>query len=362
MKDNGIPDLINESIDVQFLTVCYKVVPKVGDQFNSFNGDYRTLSIEFGNHLNIEQLPIRAIFYATSYENSFGAEIGHFTNGKPHVTEILLNHHAFVSFKGKKMQYLKEKRVDCEEETFWEVVGDRFVTKVKEMCPNPCYHIGLPKESSLPSCVSKDNEDNHMDRLCAADSYKRAMIETDDFNFKPCSIEEFEGIILDNSKIKGKPDIFYWDEVDQLDSDVIPPKSAFSKNPGNVTIKFSYKFDLPEKMSVVVESYVATFFDLIGIVGGTLGLFIGFAFFDSVLTLTDYFIAIYKLVKGKRTTKVKDVSTSMKSTKHEGQIKEKESKKEVPKPALKKNEVAVASEEPKPEVVPVVQAQSQNKN
>ena len=81
-----------------------------------------------------------------------------------------------------------------------------------------------------------------------------------------------------------------------------------------------------------------------------------------MLTLTDYFIAIYKLVKGKRTTKVKDVSTSMKSTKHEGQIKEKESKKEVPKPALKKNEVAVASEEPKPEVVPVVQAQSQNKN
>ena len=357
-KENVIPELIDENIVVQHLTQCFKVFSKVGSNFNPLEGEYRTFSIEFGNHLKMEQLPPRAIFIATSHENSFGAEGGQYSNGMHHVTEVQLNHHASVSFRAKRVQYLKEKHVDCKEETVWEIVEDRFVPKVLEMCPNPCTHINLPKES-LPFCSMED--ENIHDRLCAADSYKKAMIETD-FNFKPCSIEEYEGRILENRKIIGKPDVVYWDEVDQSDSDVILPNPAFWNNPGNVTIKFSYKFELPEKMTVEVESYVATFFDLIGIVGGTLGLFIGFAFFDSILTMIDYFIAIYKLVQEKRTSKVKDVSTPMKSRKEEGPIKEKELKKEISKPAIKKNEVAVASEEPKSEVVPVVQAKSLAKN
>ena len=53
-------------------------------------------------------------------------------------------------------------------------------------------------------------------------------------------------------------------------------------------------------MSVYEEYYATTFIDVVGIVGGTLGLFIGFAFYDTVLLLFDYFLMFLEKIKAFR--------------------------------------------------------------
>ena len=61
-----------------------------------------------------------------------------------------------------------------------------------------------------------------------------------------------------------------------------------------------YRFPKPETVSVYEEYYATTFIDVVGIVGGTLGLFIGFAFYDTVLLLFDYFLMLLEKIKAFR--------------------------------------------------------------
>ena len=65
-------------------------------------------------------------------------------------------------------------------------------------------------------------------------------------------------------------------------------------------------------MTVQVESYIVTFMDLIGVVGGTFSMFVGFAFYDNVLSFLDYIIMIWNFIKRisrKRVSKVKNQSS-----------------------------------------------------
>ena len=54
----------------------------------------------------------------------------------------------------------------------------------------------------------------------------------------------------------------------------------------------SYKFDKPEKMTVRREFLNVDFESLVGLVGGTLGMFLGFAFTDTTFQLMDLISAI----------------------------------------------------------------------
>ena len=93
------------------------------------------------------------------------------------------------------------------------------------------------------------------------------------------------------------------------------------------TVKFSYTFEQPERATVQVEDFVVTFIDLVGIVGGTLGMFIGFAFYDNIMTFVEYVLTFVQWVKRlnlkRRTRKVakvqvqEDPSTRKKEAKSE---------------------------------------------
>ena len=148
------------------------------------------------------------------------------------------------------------------------------------------------------------------------------------FNFKSCSIEEYEGKVLMDNIIPGKEEFWYWLDSDKQDWEMVFPKSDNDKNPGNLAMKFSYTFDSPQTMTVEVENFIVTFFDLIGIVGGTLGMFIGFAWYDNVLAAGDYLIMMInwvKMIKEKRkATKGSDVKKSPKEEHPKQEIPKKE--------------------------------------
>ena len=54
-----------------------------------------------------------------------------------------------------------------------------------------------------------------------------------------------------------------------------------------------YTFNLPETMTLIEEYYTVSTFDLIGLVGGTLGIFIGFSFYG---TLSDILSLVASLL------------------------------------------------------------------
>ena len=285
IKDNVIPGMDNEIITVQkdrnFWEPCYKIISK-GNHFNPMNGQYRTFKIEIKqDNFMVYDLPPKVIFYATTFENSFGYEDAQFLAQRPHVTEIPFNHHVSVSYKTKKIEYLKEKRSNCEEETFHEAWENAFLTKAKETCQNPCF----PSEYPLPKDVLKHCDvllDIDVDFKCSKNAMIAALTEVQEsYSNVPCKTMYYEGFIVQDYLLEGMKEIFEWYPSDP---DIMPPIPVVHKNPGNITAMFSYNFELPETMTVEVESYIFTFMDMIGIVGGTLSMFVGFACYDNLLS------------------------------------------------------------------------------
>ena len=331
LGDNFLPGSDNEVITLERLNMCYRISSKASN-VDSLNMDYRTFTLDFGDHFSRWDVPPMAVIYATSFENSFGAENQEFYHGKPQIAQVVLNHHTTMSFKMKRTELLKEKHTDCNEETYYEVIEKKLYSKIFENCTNPCYPKILPGEN-LPFCqfddggdyATEENDDHEGgygdDYHCAYGVYNEIVdAEGDFYNYKSCSFEEYEGRFSDTMLIPGKPVFWYWKESDKQDWELIMPwESDFQTNPGNLTIKFSYTFESPSTMTVEVENYIVTFFDLMGIVGGTLGLFIGFAFYDNIIKSVNYLIIIVNWVKrSMHMRKASKVSNVKMSSKEEG--------------------------------------------
>ena len=367
--ENVIPESNNEVITLERLEASFKITSNATN-IDSLNMDQRTFILDFNEKVHFLDLPPMAVFYVLSNENSFGVERSEFFHGKKEVAQILLNHHTKMSYKMKRRELLKEKHTDCNEETFWEVIDKKWHPKIVQNCPNPCYPFTLPS-GQLPRCsyadwsaadnstqTSMDDHEGYKDfdvedKTCAYDVFYKMIEEEDFYNFKSCSIEEYEGRVLDDHIIPGKSEFWYWAESDKQDWEIVVPESEYHDNPGNLTIKFSYTFDLPQTMIVSVENYIVTFFDLIGIVGGTLGMFIGFAFYDNILALVEYLILIVnwaKRISGmKKASKVSDVKKSSEAeTPKEEVPKEEIPNEETPKEVTPKEE-STKEETPKEE-------------
>lgn len=277
----------DEIIVVQKLQKCYKLSSK-GRKFNSLRGHDRSFKIEFGQHLTQYDLPPRVIIYVTSEANSYGAEIDKYTDGVPFFIEIDLNHQATVLFKPKKMQYSKEIRTGCGDKSVWELSAEVFLNEVYDYCPDPCTPMLLPNVEMVP-CF---NHSNFMVMCCFDIFFYKALPKVLETYTQPCSTLEYEGKILEQSKIKEFEQIVEWTEDiwnSHLNYDTVYPDWAtkWEKNP---TVIFSYRFDNPEMMTVYGEFIVVTFDDLIGIIGGTLSMFIGFAFYDFILDALEFLL------------------------------------------------------------------------
>ena len=69
--DNPVPGS-NEIITLERFDMCYRVSSSKGT--NSLNMDYRTLTLAFNPQLYVYDHPPHVVVYATSFENSVGAE------------------------------------------------------------------------------------------------------------------------------------------------------------------------------------------------------------------------------------------------------------------------------------------------
>ena len=241
--DNVIPGLDDEMISIKKSYMCYHIRSK-SKQFKSILGEDKTFTIEFfSKHFDLNQpLPQRAIFYATSFENSFGVESSEFIYGNPQIIEIVLNHHSNVELKPKQYHLIKEKS-GCVEKTKYQIWEEIFAKSVLDMCPNPCTLVLMPNET-FPICEFGIHSE--YDWKCSSQILYD--LEGKYENFAPlCSRTDYEGYFIeDNEPIKGLPTLYSWISHDFHDNDVRSPdfiNHAHGTDLGyNPIVKMSYRF------------------------------------------------------------------------------------------------------------------------
>ena len=273
----------NKAIDDEIINLhrglyCFKVTPK-GASKSMPPGQFRTLKVEFGSHLEQEQLPSIVTFFLTSEANSYGVESSTFIDGDPCVIDIVLNNQEVYTLKPVKMQYLKEIREGCSERTIWEMAVDGFLQKSKEMCPVFCTPFLLPGIEFLPCQTDYDY-------LCSAQVFSEEFKRIRESYSTSCSKLSYAGKVLSFQRIEGLPKLVHLDYPDQIYPVVLIPFDDMKKN--QPTVMLSYEFDMPVRTRVYQETLLVSIIDLIGIVGGTLSLYTGLAFYDAFFQIIEY--------------------------------------------------------------------------
>ena len=269
-KDNKSPEFGKEVVHLERLKNCYKISTKA----IPIKREERTIKVEISlsPHLDVidlvKRLPINIWFILTSAMNSFGVEEEFYPEGNPYEVPITLQHHRKVILKPKKIDYLKEMRGGCEDSGFWNVVESEFAYEIKRQCPLPCAPMKLPN-GTLGDCVKMGVPETEI--KCSTIILFGVINSVLQNGFTPCTKIEYPGKESDYVQIvEGKGlvrDDFGKPEV------VIPPNFN-----GKVIVIFSYKFDNPETTDVFSEYIIVDTMTMIGSIGGTLGLYVGFSF------------------------------------------------------------------------------------
>ena len=299
--ENASPSLINETLIVRNDFSCFSITSKMNPEGQLPSGQERTLKVEFGRHLKStenggtwemhDSMPYKVSFIASIEAVSYSIENQVVVDGNMHLTEVELNHHARVNFSPKMNKYLLEK--GCNDTTFRQAIEAKMLEELKENCATVCT-ITQSSSSKLEKCQTKKEQE------CANAVELDVVHGITSAGFSPCTTLEYSGMILDNSRIKGFPPLvdYGWDQGDPIVH--VDPQWS-----GKPTAIMTYKFEKPESVKVYEEYIVASFVDIIGIVGGTLGLYIGFSFFDNTLSFFNYIISFVDMLKGSKLFKRK---------------------------------------------------------
>ena len=113
-------------------------------------------------------------------------------------------------------------------------------------------------------------------------------------NYSHCqTIGEFQCISKEKSKYYPKSDIGYPDPCISLEytGTVVKEKEKYSSN----ALMWNYGF-VSHNMPVYEEYYLYDSTDIIGLIGGTLGMFIGFSIFDTIMAILSQIRSLFRKI------------------------------------------------------------------
>ena len=189
---------------------------------------------------------------------------------------------AKIELKTKKTKYIKEKTTCSEErltlESLGPVLGPDLALAVETNCQ--CYPKEFPIELAkpgIPFC-----QDFYKGTYCFKDVWRKFFRENS--KLKPCTKFEYEG----NFRLR------------LLARSTVADKSILQggSNIANKTkYMIEYKFQQPEMLLLTEEYYIVPSLDLIGLIGGTLGMFVGFSFYGTFADVLNLALYIAKKMK-----------------------------------------------------------------
>ena len=213
------------------------------------------------------------LFYFTSEANSIAIDNGYsLTEGQGYMAKCRrhnwmdLNCLTLATLKPKLTKFIKEKS-NCREKSIWEIIEPTFSSTVVEACGDRgCTPNALPNKT-LGYCINWKDFDcsmTHLKNTLAFDKHAKKV---------PCEKLEYSGYHI-ASWFNSEENVSINALLGGKDSDKRIFIGGFSFNP-------------PYTMSLQEEYYIVPTLDLIGIIGGTLGMFIGFSFYGTYTDIID---------------------------------------------------------------------------
>ena len=273
----------DEIIELNKMKYCYKITAKPTQDYQHQTLMYRAVKLIFPQFSDVayEELDLtyRDLFYDNSFhifftseEYSYPVEFGLETQREETFEAKLRkseydDQYEFMSLaflKPKMTKYIQEK-TSCSNVPLTDLVAPKFISSVKELCgADACVPKGFPN-TGLRKCKN----DAELD--CSYAVLRNAFISIQkdpNVNSAPCNDQGYTGMyktdILSTSDFSAE----FFDNHNRYDN-----KSHFL---------VYYIFDFPESMTLVEEYYIVPLLDLIGLVGGTLGMFINFSFYGTL--------------------------------------------------------------------------------
>ena len=239
---------LNE-LKTMYFGTCYQLFSR------TINIGWR-IYIGFSFNKNLEKVPAIDA-YVTSLENSYGVTYDTWNDGEE-LAKKSISKVGGIKLRFKKRKYLKDG-IRCSEQSFYQCFAERIEQADFGNCPRKCTHISLDG-SELPYCNTLDEAD------CAGKAIAKTWNNiTSEECRKPCEIYEFQE--------KGA-----WQD----------------KSRDHDGFLFSYEFLKNEKTKTSEEYLIYDTVGLIGSVGGTLGMFTGFTFSNTISIVLKTFHNFFK--------------------------------------------------------------------
>ena len=209
-------------------------------------------------------------FHYTTKANSFAIDNGYvLTEGQGHVAKCQRNKpldcYTIASLKPTMTKYIKEKS-DCRDESIWKIIEPAFSSSVVEACGNKgCTPNALPN-TTLGYCR------NWQDFDCSMAQLRKTMANDKRSKKVPCEKLDYAGYDRSNT----------FSPADDVGHPIFGGGTSSSR-----IFVAGFFFQSPYTMTLNEEYYVVPTLDLVGIIGGTLGMFIGFSFYGSYSDMVD---------------------------------------------------------------------------
>ena len=267
---------------------CYQIATRWQGHGNIDMKDFNiTLALNFSSrYSNVFHANKDYIIHITSEQNSYGLTKGKWFDGKVYGQDVesfswISNHQSVDIFSVKEYRNLP---YTCSNESYYECLARRFEdialdeasqqyhNGIKCTLDAKCLPFSLPEtgKTNIPICM------NDREKACYVDMLSQLMSNQDTYCKRLCNVKEYKftvrGSLGVHEKFKG--------------------------------LVFSYKFSSPSTSrnlrswmpvkTVKKEYLVITFKSLVGTIGGTLGMFVGFSFIGTAEVLIEYLLKFWK--------------------------------------------------------------------
>ena len=231
-------------IKTMFLGYCYKL-SSIPFKDMMLTKDRTTVIIYFNETTNKKDLPSSAKIFITSEKNAYGVTQSSWVNGKSLKYVINTDKIKGISLEAYQSNYLASK---CSQESFYECVG-RIMAANDKVSSSKCSPYSLP---SMPTC--KVNEKK------VIESYFKVIAGGSDSD---CYVKLCKTVV-------------YFGEDMDLEKSFV--NNLLKTNITDDDFAFVYHFSSMKLKTVYEEYLIYDAISMIGSVGGTLGMCIGFSF------------------------------------------------------------------------------------
>ena len=248
----------------KFLTpatgICYKITKTTNAAY--INQTYFSVEIFFNNSLSRNDLPITK-FFITTERNSYGIAIFQWYEGEVLTYDVKPETMTEVNLKIEKNVLLRSE-TECEENSAYHCLVKKYIKTFKceqwtDGCiPRNFYESLNPffdKKTFL--CEGEIDQSSNCSKQLLFDIIQSNRCKN------PCSTTEFIGKVSFEGEIENIP--------------------------MNHRTWFSYNIKAPAMISVQKQYLIYDFEGLVGSVGGTLGMFIGFSFINIITHILAFF-------------------------------------------------------------------------